>query len=190
MSRSIKIQLRRKFQNETVSPFPFDFFEDCADIRKNLISWANKFQMKSRSKILLPQGGSDRAKDNWGPLFLIAQQLAEDWPHKVNDAFKTVEVQQQTKDSLSIGLELLSDIGEKLKSWDKSEIPSKILLLKLLNDEELDWSRYDFGRPISFKWLANKLKPYRVFPYKRRNHKAYSVSEINDAIKRYLPHID
>ena len=105
-------------------------------------------------------------------------------------AFNTVEVQQQTKDSLSIGLELLSDIGEKLKSWDKSEIPSKILLLKLLNDEELDWSRYDFGRPISFKWLANKLKPYRVFPYKRRNHKAYSVSEINDAIKRYLPHID
>ena len=75
-----------------------------------------------------------------------------------------------------------------MKSWDQPEIPSKTLLNKLISDEELDWSQSNYGRPISFKWLANKLKPYKIFPYKRRDRNFYSIKEIKDAISRYLGH--
>ena len=99
-----------------------------------------------------------------------------------------MEVKQQTKDNLSVGLELLTDINDIMKSWDQPEIPSKTLLNKLISDEELDWSQSNYGRPISFKWLANKLKPSKIFPYKRRDRNFYSIKEIRDATSRYLGH--
>ena len=77
-----KNSIKKKIPNETVSLSPL-IFEDCEDIRKSL-SWANKFQMKSLSKI--PSHKVDLIElKTIGVHFLIAQQLAEDWPHKVNE---------------------------------------------------------------------------------------------------------
>ena len=91
-------------------------------------------------------------------------------------------------DNQSVGLDLLSDIDRLTEGLMENVIPSRTLLNKLINDEESDWSHFNYGRPISSKGLAKILRPYGVTPLKQRNHNVYGIEEIKDAIERYIGH--
>ena len=132
---------------------PHDLFERCHEIRDELDNWAKENDELVWSKcVSLPANGSDRAKDNWLPLFKIAASLKNAWDEKALNAFERMELSKAPRDEMSTGLELLSDISMFLSDYREHYIPSKGLLWRLKNNENLDWSNFNYGRPITSKW--------------------------------------
>ena len=168
MSRSIKIGLRRKYRTETVEPFPHNFFEKSEPLRLAIEEWSamNK-DIPFQQNIHSPVGGSDRASDNWIPLFQIATTFGQIWIDKAKKAYNKMEASNINNDDQSVGLELLSDIDRLIEGLMDDVIPLRNLLNKLINDEDSDWSHCNYGRPISSKGLAKSLRPYGVTPLKK-----------------------
>ncbi len=108
MSRSIKAALRQKALSETVKKMDFKFFEQQNQVRHKLEFWARgNGNVIANLEVVPPSICSDRAVDNWKPLFQIASSIGGHWLEKIKAAYKTIENTRRDQDILSIGVELL-----------------------------------------------------------------------------------
>ena len=82
---------------------------------------------------------------------------------------------------------MLQDLSKIIKSRPGSDIPPAELLNKLCDLPGAEWSILSFGKPISSKRLAKKLKEYDVHPAKGRQNNFYTFKTIEEAAKRYVP---
>jgi hypothetical protein len=188
MSRSIKVALRRKSLSETVEKMDFKFFEQQKQVRHKLELWArDNSNVIADLEIVPPSICSDRAVDNWKPLFQIASSVGGHWLEKVKTAYKTIEDKRRDQDILSIGVELLRDIFLIIEKDAAPEIPCRVLKKALVGLPETEWSSQNKGREITDKWLANKLRGYEVRSRKRSSHNVYLMTDLQDAIRRYVP---
>ena len=186
MSRSIVIGLRRKLTSEQVSRMHIRYFEDQDFLRKFLIEWAEGVTLNTSPLDLPPQAGN-RMQDNWEPLFRVASMVGESWIARALNAFNVIEVQRKPDKVGSSGSELLADIREIVKDEIAPEVPSNVLLDKLLYHRDSDWITAIHGRPINGKWLAKTLKLYGVRPQRRAACNVYLRADFDEAFKRYLP---
>jgi hypothetical protein len=188
LSRSIKISMRRKMVSEKVAAAPVDYFEQQEDVRKSIKSWANQ-EGKSVADldVSIPGIASDRALDNWKPLFQIAASLKDDWPDRVLAAFNELEVNNKESNPLSEGTELLTDIQLLIESHKSTEIPAAELLSYLVMKQDSEWFQHNRGKPITQKWLSRMLQGYGVYTERRRHANVYEVGKLQEAFARYLP---
>ncbi|MDB2422992.1 DUF3631 domain-containing protein [Paracoccaceae bacterium] len=188
MSRSIKVALRRKALSETVKKMDFNFFEQQKQVRHKLELWArDNGKVFANLEVVPPSICSDRAVDNWKPLFQIASSVAGHWLEKVIAAYKTIENTRRDQDILSIGVELLRDISLIIEQDAAPEIPCRKLKTALVRLPETEWSIQNKGREITDKWLANKLRQYEIRSKKRSSHNVYLMADLQEAIRRYVP---
>ena len=90
---------------------------------------------------------------------------------------------------LSAVNDLLKDLREVLRTFSGPEIGSSALLELLQGLPEGDWHIANNGRTITSKWLAQRLRPYSITPYRRRTGNVYMLADFEDAFNRYLPPI-
>lgn len=185
MSRSICVNLRRKMVNESIETIPSDYFEQKEPLRNYLATWAAnaKFDLFAGD---LPAGGSDRAKDNWRPLMIVAQQAGGLWPDKIEAAFTVMEVGKQSMKSVAIGTELLADVQRIMIGGHYGEISASELRNKLVWLEDSEWGQINHGREITQKWLSKTLKSYGVETHRKREANVYKFDDLNEAFSRYL----
>lgn len=188
LSRSIKISMRRKMVSEKVAAAPVDYFEQQEDVRKSIKSWANQ-EGKSVAAldVSIPSIASDRALDNWRPLFQIAVSLKDDWPDRVLAAFNELEVNNKGSNPLSEGTELLTDIKLLIASHKSTEIPAAELLSYLVMKQDSEWFQHNRGKHITQKWLSRMLQGYGVYTEHKRHANVYEVEKLQEAFARYLP---
>ena len=188
LSRSIKISMRRKMVSEKVAAAPVDYFEQQEDVRKSIKSWANQ-EGKSVAAldVSIPGIASDRALDNWKPLFQIAASLKDDWPDRVLAAFNELEVNNKGSNPLSEGTELLTDIKLLIASHKSTEIPAAELLSYLVMKQDSEWFQHNRGKHITQKWLSRMLQGYGVYTEHKRHANVYEVEKLQEAFARYLP---
>ena len=98
-----------------------------------------------------------------------------------------MEIERETDDNISKGVELLQDISKIIKDRPGSDIPSAELLNQLCDVSGAEWNTLKYGKPISSKWLARKLKEYDVHPAKGRRNNFYTFEVINEAVERNVP---
>ena len=188
LSRSIKVGLRRKLPHEIVTKLPFDLYEKNVGIRRRALCWAeDNAERVAALTIEAPSGASDRAQDNWTALFRLAQAASETWLFRCRKAYNKMEIERETDDNISKGVELLQDISKIIKNRPGSDIPSAELLNQLWDLPGAEWNTLKYGKPISSKWLARKLKEYDVHPAKGRQNNFYTFKTIEEAAKRYVP---
>ena len=82
---------------------------------------------------------------------------------------------------------MCKDISKIIKNRPGSDIPSAELLNQLWDLPGAEWNTLKYGKPISSKWLARKLKEYDVHPAKGRQNNFYIFKIIEEAAKRYVP---
>ena len=188
LSRSIKIKMRRKMVSEAVDTMPIDYFENHQDLRHCMKSWSDK-EGKSiaKLKVTIPNSASDRAIDNWRPMFQIANTLMDEWPARVLTAFTEMEVNDKESNPLSEGTELLTDIQLLIEQNKSNEIPAAELLNYLVMKQDSEWFQHNRGKPITQKWLSRMLQGYGVFTEPRRHANVYEVEKLVEAFARYLP---
>ena len=176
--------------DEKVEPLTLDFFEEQECIRNNLKSWAAQAPKDIAGfKPVFEGRQSNRARDNWTPIFQVAEVASKAWSDKTRGAFQEIEENRKRYKTTSSGAELLSDIRELLGDEKHTDIRSATLLQNLLSKEDADWNRANNGREITQKWLAGKLKLYGVHPRKRTAFNVYLRTELEEVFKRYLPPI-
>jgi len=188
LSRSIKIKMRRKMVSEAIDTIPIDYFEQHQGLRHCMKSWSDKAGKSiSELTVSIPKTASDRAIDNWRPMFQIANTLMGEWPERVLTAFTEMEVNDKESNPLSEGTELLTDIQSLIEKNKSNEIPAAELLSYLVMKQDSEWFQHNRGKPITQKWLSRMLQGYGVYTERRRHANVYEVENLQEAFTRYLP---
>jgi len=188
--RSIHVELRRKLPDELSSKLPVDHFEKAVVIRRKCLRWAKDNVSKLQlSQMLVPVCGNDRAQDNWGPLFAIAELVGGNWSAKVRGAYTifTEAVAVGSEDAAHL---LIEDITEILEDHSDSAIFSKVLVEKLIELEDRPWFEWKRGKPLTQNSLSKLLSRYKVISTTKRigidTAKGYDVDQLVEAFLPYL----
>lgn len=154
--------------------------------RQRLLDWAIDFQTVTKPEMeVILQAETDRASDNWVPLAVIANRVKNGWPDKVGAAFQMIGI-ERAAEPISVGIQLLSDVRLIILKDNKKEITSSELHRELTNLEDSDWYCYNYGRAITRKWVAQRLKQFGINPVSRSFANVYIVHELEEAFNRYL----
>ena len=191
MSRGIQIPLKRKTKDDTVLRLRAADPKVFASLRSRIL----KFVLENRDVLSkgweeLPGELSDRQQDNWESLLAIANCFGEVWYAKAVEA--ALQNCAETSPPKSSSNQLLEDIREVLDNYEEKYIPSVDLLAKLNDDQDMDWSNYNRGQPLTARQLARFMGAYGIKPKTVRiksgqTPKGYEVREFEDAFVRYLP---
>jgi putative DNA primase/helicase len=189
MDRGIIVQLRRKLPSETIvrqRDIPAAYFRTIqSKLARMAIDYATSI---SAARPTLPDTLSDRARDNWEPLFQIAQVAGGDWPVRAHEA--ALKLSGRDEATKTIGVELLSDIQEAFAQKRVDRLSSAEIINILCDDDEKRWATYNKGFPITPTQVAKRLGEYGICSTTIRvpgqTLKGYHLHMFTDAFARYV----
>ena len=188
--RSIVIGMRRRSSEEKVERWRARRYREFEPLRQRLARWAadNAELLRSADPAVPDELTSDRAVDNWRPLFAIADAIGGEWPPLAREAAITAATGEASTES--VGVVLLQDIRHLFREGVE-RIATSYILKALNGADERPWATFDKGRPMTPRNLAALLKPFGIKSKQYRfddgtNGRGYSARDFGDAFKRYL----
>ncbi len=187
-SRSLKLRLKRKLATEVVEDFDIDRSPaELVPIARRIARWIkDNREAIAAAKPNVPL--SNRRRDNWIPLFKIAEVAGGEWPKRVLAAATAKEEAAGSRLE-----ELLSDIRDIFDSLGRDRISSAEVIEKLCEIPGRPWAEYGKPpKPLTQNKLAKLLKPLAVSPQLLRLPdsddpvRGYQRSQFDEACERYL----
>jgi hypothetical protein len=189
-SRGIASTLRRKLPHEKVERLRDADPADFDRLRSKIARFAKDNEQQLRSaRPKMPDALSDRAQDNWHPLFAIAECAGQAWVDRATAA--ALKLSGTSEAQASIGNQLLADIQSVLANWKSDKISTADLLTALTADDEGPWPTYNRGKPITPRQIARLLEPYGIKSKtvrlgEKNTPKGFERAQFDDAFARYL----
>ena len=186
--RSVTVRLRRRKPTERVKRFRSERADELRQLARKIARWVsdNRDALEASD----PDTGSlsNRAADNWRPLFAIAARAGGEWSVGVRAIAEAAEAAKQDQ---SIRVMLLSDIRDVLAGRPRvGRIGSADLAAELGAIEGRPWAEWKHGKAITATRLARLLAPFCVSPATRRDgsdtFKGYLLADFNEAFAVYL----
>ncbi len=211
IDRSIIIKLKKKTEDEKTVRYRrqainnpnHPIYKSFAIIRSKLLKLAEDIKERVEDKFLDVNffntfdvyGVSDRMKDNWEPLLVIASIIGGDWytnSLKAFDEISKIEIPQET-----IHSNLLCDIYKLVKGKlsDKVNISTKDLIKELCESlPDSNWNDFKFGKPLNEKDLNRLLGFYELKSRKIHNKcskdfRGFYFKDFEDCFNRYCSRI-
>ncbi|MGY4971617.1 DUF3631 domain-containing protein [Streptomyces nigrescens] len=197
LTRAIIIRMRKRAPNETVEPFRQRINEkEGHALRDRLAAWADQVREKvTGAWPELPEGISDRPADVWEPLLAVAEAAGGTWPERARAACLELVAAAKDGDPASVGVQLLTDLRDKVFQG-ADRLPTSTILEILLALEDAPWGDTE-GRALTPRRLAKLLGEYVTAdnkPIKPRSirtsggvPKGYYAEDLADAWLRYCP---
>lgn len=187
--RAVVLHMRRRAQDEHVTPFRFrEGSLEAETIKGRLADWVVQNIDRFATVPELPEGLTDRPADVWEPLVAVADTAGGEWPEKARDAAMRM-VKAQKGDDGSWGVRLLRDIRTIYERTSRDRFASGDLAARLSADEEMPWGDLK-GKSLDARALASRLHKYGIRPHNIRHEdkvvKGYELSDFHDAFGRYL----
>ncbi|WP_405740427.1 DUF3631 domain-containing protein [Streptomyces sp. NBC_01525] len=195
LTRSVIIRMRKRAPNEKVEPYRQRIHEkEGHALRDRLAEWADQVRDDvTDAWPQLPDGISDRPADVWEPLLAVAEAAGGDWPERARAACVELVAAATDGDPVSVGVQLLTDLRDKVfQGVDR--MPTAAILAILLELEDAPWADMN-GRPLTSRGLAKMLGEYVTSnntPIKPRSirtssgvPKGYYAEDLVDAWDRY-----
>ncbi|WP_442838912.1 DUF3631 domain-containing protein [Acinetobacter baumannii] len=187
--RSILLELRRKKREEKVERLrraPEEVFDR---LRQKLYRWSlDNIEELKEAKPTLPDELNDRAQDNWESLLAIADCVDVKWGEKARKC--AILMNSSDQDPQSVGEALLADIKRTFNGRAVDRMSTEDLIEGLCHDLESRWRTYDYGKWISPRQLANRLKAFHIKPCtirtKKGTCKGYMHEDFTDAFSSYV----
>jgi putative DNA primase/helicase len=192
MDRSITISMRRKSPGESVERQRFDrITSELEPIRQKLTRWARDHHMSiALSDPAIPTVLNDRAADNWGPLFSLADAAGGNWPELTRKASVKLSGSSLADDESARTI-LLADIQAIFKDHGVERLKTDDIVADLVVMEDRPWPEWKKSKPITPRQIANILKPFDIKPKTVRivaeTPRGYDIAWFADAFSRYLP---
>jgi hypothetical protein len=134
----------------------------------------------------LPDELGDRQQEIWEPMLAIADMAGEGWGVWARQAAVSLHTGSDGTDG-SIGIRLLSDIRDVFGGDDR--LATSVLLERLHGLEEAPWNDW-YGKPVTPRFVADKLKPFVVHSKTLRigdsTLRGYEKAAFADPWDRYL----
>lgn len=180
-SRSIIIQMRRKRRDEHKERLRDRDIAELEILEKRVASWAQQIISQLRDADPdIPDELTNRAADNWRPLFAIADLAGGDWPQRARRTAVTL-VQD---DELSAPELLLAAISAAFANAKSDRLFSETLCRMLSAGD------HDHPKGIGPTQLSRQLKPFGIQPRSIRVQdqvrRGYMLDWFEDAFARYL----
>ena len=159
--RSIIIQMRRKYPNETIFEFESDEAEAIFEpLRAGLALWIDSIKEELRPcRPDFPSELNSRARDVWRPLFKIASSAGDPWLEKARSASLELSAGVVEEDEMSFQMRLLSDCRQ---AFEGSSMTSLDLVNALKGIEEAPYGHGD--HQLNTNKLARNLKQFQIRP--------------------------
>lgn len=193
-SRSIPIEMRRKLPGERVESLRERTAEETTrPIKQSLKQWATMETIEILSGIRPKDIAylSDRQNDILEPLLAIAEIAGPEWLQRVSSAAQRVLGKANLEKEESIGTTLLEDIRYLFADLpdETGGYPSSSLVEELNHLEGHPWADWSGRRGLSTHQLARILRPYKIYPMKRRfgadTLQSYHRRDFEDSWLRY-----
>lgn len=189
VDRSLVIGLRRKLPDDKVSRRPADLFEQMLRVRRQLARWSADHKVRIGAMESEPPAcGNDRRRDNFTPLWRIAQALGAPWPDRLASAYLAQAATEDDSDEPA-GVMLLSDLASIFAQRRAARLQSADLVVDLVNMEDRPWAEWRHGRPLTPQTIAKLLRPFCVKQRPTRVgtqvFKAYDAEDIKATFTRY-----
>ena len=192
-SRSIRVSLRRKTQDERVAHLRPDRIDaECLAVRQQFQRWANDhIETLREMDVELPSSLHNRAGDLWRPLLTLAELIGSPWAERTR-AIAEAYAQRGVDQGESLGALLLADIRDIFAELKTERLLSRVVVDALVQLEHRPWAEWgNSARPITPNQLAALLKPYDVRPGSLRTEpgrgRGYELQDFAEAFKRFLP---
>lgn len=190
LTRSVIIRMRRRAEDETVSPFRERQQEPVGyALRKRLAEWADQVGPDLVGIYPeMPEGVNDRPADVWEPLLTVADAAGGHWPERARTACLEL-LASATPNMVSLGVRLLTDIRDVFAKAEAEEMFTAHLLTGLCAIEDAPWAELRAGKPITDRTLAKLLAEYDIKSANVRvgtdQAKGYARDNFTDAWRRY-----
>ncbi|MFF2923103.1 DUF3631 domain-containing protein [Streptomyces celluloflavus] len=197
LTRSIIVRMRKRAPNEMVEPYRQRIHEkEGHALRDRLAEWADQVRdAVTDAWPTLPDGISDRPADVWEPLLAVAEAAGGTWPERARQACIELVAAAKDGDPASVGVQLLTDLRDKVFQG-ADRMPTAAILGVLLTLDDAPWGDMN-GRPMTNRGLARMLGEYVTAdnkPIKPRSirtssgvPKGYYAEDLADAWSRYCP---
>jgi hypothetical protein len=137
----------------------------------------------------MPDLRTDRAHDNWRPLFAIAGLVGGDWPKRVQEAALAIDGRGTADEGANAKILLLHDVDRIFEERKESPLRSAWICEDLARMEDRPWPEWSKGYPISPTALARQLKGFKIKPkatrFGEKTYSAYDREDLKDALSRY-----
>ena len=200
LSRSIPIRLERKSKETKTEKLKSGHKLEFEDLRRKISRLANEIRSSVQVFKLRADWLSNRAGDNWEPLFAIATVAGDDWL-KATEAAALTMSSKSAQDSKTFGHYLLERLGdifakrrEELKHESLLEPEERFFfktkdLLPLLNaDDEAPWREHK-DQVLTAHKLGRELKEYDITPDEVKEGpergRGYWSNQIEAAVEKY-----
>ena len=189
--RSIPIGLkRRRPADGDVRSFSLDDVGHLDLLARQSARWTQDHAVEiGATKPEMPDGIINRARDNWRVLKAIATVAGGEWPGYIDAAAQAA--QTRTGEETSQLERLLADIKAVAFGGDDDEVPSAVLVQRLIELEGRPWAEMGKNdKPLTQNKLARLLKqvgvaPEQVGPEDNRV-RGYKREQFDEAFERYL----
>lgn len=187
--RAIIIHMQRLAPGEQRAPFDSRRTEAEKTLCRKLTRWTrDNFQKLEAADPEMPAGAGHRVRDNWRPLFAIADRAGGDWPARVRRAFVLLG---KPDDAVQSRAEMLLSDFRDMFAKHGDRILSAAAVGYLVEMEERPWPEYSRGKPITARQVAALLRRFGIKPNVLRageeRARGYDKADFNNAFARYLP---
>ena len=187
--RAIPIRLQRKPRSVTLNRWRRRIVKDeAAEVADRLsLALADLGTLLGEKWPKLPDQLSDRAQDLWEPLLAVADYAGDVWPSRGRAAAIHLHSGGDQAGE-TIGVQLLND--SRVVFAEDSALWTQTLLERLCALDESPWGDW-YGKAITARFLAERLRPYGIFSQNVRlpagQKKGYTRASFVESWDRYLP---
>jgi putative DNA primase/helicase len=187
--RSISIRMERKRIGEKTEELRIDRLSEFESLRQRAARWAADIrEVLKKADPDIPEAITNaRARDNWRPLFAIADAVGGDWPQRAREIAIALSGKESETDSAKILLLrdlhlLFAETGER--------ITSEKIVAYLIEIEGRPWAEWKNSKPITKTGLARLLSAFGIRPAKWREGpetlRGYERADFEGVFDRYL----
>ena len=160
-SRAIVIQMKRKTAKDKVEDFHGHYpYPELEALKRQAWRWTrDNLKAIQNAEPSMPDELINRTKDNWSPMFAVAEVADGAWPGKCRAA--ALAFQESRPEETSVGVMLLSDLQELFRESEGEPLSTEGILKSLTTMDERPWPEWKKGKPITARQLAAFSGPIR-----------------------------
>lgn len=193
VDRSITIRLERKPVTTNIKKVIHTEEEVFNTIKAKINRFVlDNYSIVKASKPSMPEYLNDRVRDNWEPLFAIADVAGGNWSETIRKT--AVSLSKNYIENEDVEITLLKTIKDYFESNKTTKVHSYQLISFIVEDETSVLSTFNHHRPITPAQIASILKVFDIFPKNIRignvNKKGYEYDSFINIFDAYLPRSD
>lgn len=162
--------------------------EECASIRAKAARFAvDRHATLAAAAPQMPNALARGARENWRPLFAIADALSPAWSARAREAACLIAA---ASPATATTTELLADIRAAFERVRETRLTTADLIATLTGETDSPWVAADRGRKLNPRTLALRLEPLGIRPRTLRTaegfHRGYIARDFAAAFDAYL----